>query len=334
MTAGALKTRTGIVLTSLVVIVCLSSVWSISAGAVAIPWSVIANTLFGLDGPRQDFIVLNSRLPRTCLALLTGGALALSGAIIQALLRNALASPKIIGINSGAALAVCLAVIAGGSLVWLPAYAVVGGFAAAAFVYLGGLRRTVSPARLALIGIAVGFLCDAGVDYILVTSPTYQFSTPLVWMTGSLWSRGWEDVAIAAPLLLPLAAAALALSYRLDLIRLGDGPARGLGVEVRFERPLLLALATALAAVSVAAVGALGFVGLMAPHIARQLVGGDHRVLMPTALLTGMALVVLADAAGRAIAPPIEVSAGILTALFGAPFFVFILLTNRKHTIE
>ncbi|MEO1225077.1 MAG: iron chelate uptake ABC transporter family permease subunit [Pseudomonadota bacterium] len=93
---------------------------------------------------------------------------------------------KIIGIHSG------------GSLVWLPAYAVAGGFAAAAFVYLGGLRRTVSPARLALIGIAVGFLCVAGVDYILVTSPTYQFSTPLVWMTGSLWSRGWEDVAIAA----------------------------------------------------------------------------------------------------------------------------------------
>lgn len=144
----------------------------------------------------------------------------------------------------------------------------------------------------------MGFICDAAVDYILVTAPTYQFSAPLVWMTGSLWSRGWDDVSATAPLLLPLGGLALVVSYRLDLIRLGDGHARGIGVNVAVERPLLLLLATALAAVSVASVGAVGFVGLMAPHIARQLVGGDHRGLLPVSMLTGMALVVLADAAG------------------------------------
>ncbi|MEM1264756.1 MAG: iron ABC transporter permease [Pseudomonadota bacterium] len=317
-------------LAGLTTAVGLASIWSLSAGAVTIPWSVIANTLFGLDGPRQDYIVLNSRLPRTVLALVCGGALALSGAIIQALLRNALASPKVIGINAGAALAVCLAVIAGLSPGWLPAIAVAGGMTAAGLVWFGSLRRRASPARLALIGISVGFLCDAGVDFLLVSSPPYLFSAPLVWMTGSLWARGWEDVATAAPILVPLTALALALSYRLDLIRLGDAHARGLGMDVRLERPLLLLLATVIASVSVAVVGALGFVGLMAPHLARQMVGGDHRALMPAAMLTGMALVVLADAAGRALAPPIEVSAGILTALFGAPFFVFILLTERR----
>lgn len=331
-TAARERTRAAIALAGLSASVVLVSMWSISAGAVTVPWSVILNTLFGLGGERQDYIILSSRLPRTVLALLAGGALALSGAIIQALLRNALASPKIIGINSGAALAVCLAVMAGIGNAWLPVVAVCGGVAAASVVWLGSLRRRTGPARLALVGIAVGFLCDAGVDYILVTAPSYQFSAPLVWMTGSLWSRGWEDVSAAAPILLPLGAIALALSYRLDLIRLGDGHARGLGVNVRVERLFLLMLATALAAVSVAVVGVLGFVGLMAPHIARQLVGGDHRALLPAAMLAGMILVVVADAAGRALAPPVEVSAGVLTALFGAPFFVFILLSNRRDT--
>lgn len=122
----------------------LAALWSVSVGAVAVPWAVIANTLFGFDGPKQEFIVMNSRLPRTVLAVLTGGALALSGAIIQALLRNALASPKVIGINSGAALAVCLAVMAGAGAAWLPLYAFAGGVVAAFIVWLGSLRRRAS----------------------------------------------------------------------------------------------------------------------------------------------------------------------------------------------
>lgn len=319
-----------IVLIALSATVIGAAIWSLSAGAITIPWSVIANTLFGLDGPRQDYIILASRLPRTVLALVTGAALALSGAMIQALLRNALASPKIIGINSGAAVAVCLSVAWGFSAVWMPIFAVVGGFTAAVLVWLGAQLRRASPARLALVGIAVGFLCDAGVDYILVTAPAYQFSSPLIWMTGSLWARGWSDVEQVVPILLPLIVMALAMYFRLDLIRLGDSHARGVGMDVPLERASLLAMAAALAAISVGAVGTIGFVGLMAPHIARQLVGGGHRMLLPTAMLTGMALVVLADALGRALAPPVEISAGILTALMGAPFFVLILLRNRK----
>lgn len=317
----------------LILLVILTSIWSLSAGAVPISWSVIINTLFHLEGDKQEFIILQSRLPRTLLAILTGGVLALSGAIVQALLRNALASPKIIGINSGAAVAVCLGVFAGASYTWTPFIAVFGGFAAAAFVWLGSLRRTTSPAKLALIGVAVGFLCDAGVDYLLVTAPTYTFSSPLIWMTGSLWGKGWDDVNLAAPLLIPLAFISFVVSYRIDLIRLGDMHARGIGVNVKVERLFLLFIATALAAVSVAFVGALGFIGLMAPHIARQLVGGNHRVLLPIAMLTGMVLVVVADALGRSLAPPVEVSAGILTAILGAPFFIYILLTNRRGEI-
>lgn len=313
--------------------VCITTVWSLSAGAVAIPWSVIANTLFDLDGPKQDYIILRSRLPRTLLALLTGASLALSGAIVQALLRNPLASPKIIGINSGAALGVCLMVLLlpGVSQRYLPVAAVVGGILAAAIIYVGAELRGASPTRLVLVGIAVGFICDAGVDFILVTTADAQFSAPLIWLTGSLWARGWGHLALIWPWLLICMGIALGLFYRLDLLRLGTLTASGLGVNVRMSRLLLIVLAVLLAALSVSVVGVLGFVGLMAPHIARTLLGGGHARLLPCAMLVGMLLVVLADAAGRALAPPIEISAGILTAIFGAPFFVMIMIGAERN---
>lgn len=307
-------------------------VWGLSVGAVPIATPVILNTLFGWEGPKQEFIINRSRLPRGLLALLTGSALALSGTVIQSLLRNPLASPKIIGINAGAALAVLTAAILAPELglTWLPLIAVIGGIGAAAVVYALAEFRPVSPERLALVGLAVGFTCDAGVDFILVTADTYDISAPLVWMTGSLWGRGWQHVSAVWPVLLGLSAFCLILYHRLDLMRLGDTKAAALGVNLRWERLMLLGTATLLAAVSVSVVGVLGFVGLMAPHIARLLIGGGHRGLLPVAMLIGGLMVTLADALGRALFPPIEVSAGILTAIFGAPFFIFILLTNRK----
>jgi iron complex transport system permease protein len=312
----------------LVVGLILSAIWSLSAGAVPISWQVIANTLFDLEGPKQEFIILKSRLPRTLLAMLTGGSLALSGAIVQALLRNPLASPKIIGINSGAALGVCLMVLVlpGISLAWLPVAAVAGGIIAALVIYLGADLRGASPVRLALVGIAVGFVFDAGVDFILVTSSDAQFSAPLIWLTGSLWARGWTHLGLVWPWLAMLAVLAMLFSYWLDLIRLGETTATGLGLRVRVARLVLLSIAVLLAALSVSVVGVLGFVGLMAPHIARTLVGGSHKAMMPCAMLVGMWLVVLADAVGRAIAPPVEVSAGVLTAMLGAPFFVYVMI--------
>ncbi len=312
------------------------AVLSLAVGAVRVPPGVIINTLFGLDGPTQDFIINASRVPRTLLSALTGASLALSGAIIQAILRNPLASPKIIGINSGAALAVLLAAIAVPDLPlgWQPLIAIAGGIAAVSIVYAMAEFRPISPARLALIGIAVGFTCDAGVDFILVTADTYDISAPMIWMTGSLWGRGWQHLEAVWPFLTVLIALGLALAFRLDLIRLGAAQATSLGMNVRIERLVMLAVATLLAAISVSVVGVLGFVGLIAPHIARALVGGASRQLLPASLLIGAVLVMLADAAGRAILPPIEVSAGVLTALFGAPFFIYLLLNRPSHGDE
>ena len=324
-------TRGVLIAGSLGIALVLAMLASLAGGAVAVSPQTIWNTLFDLDGPQQAFIINRSRLPRTLLAALTGASLAVSGAIIQALLRNPLASPKIIGINSGAAFAVLVAAVVAPSaaLFAVPVFAAMGGTFAAAAIYLLAETNHVSPARLALIGVAFGFTADAGVDFILVTADSYAISAPLVWLTGSLWGRGWDHLNIAAPILVPMAALSLCGAYRLDLFQLGTTQAQGLGVHVRSTRMVLLALATLLASVSVGMVGVLGFVGLMAPHIARMLVGGRHVALLPVALLIGALLVVLADAAGRALFPPIEISAGILTALFGAPFFIYLLITRR-----
>ncbi|MEO9652281.1 MAG: iron ABC transporter permease [Roseobacter sp.] len=325
--------RFQISIAGLVALIVLVFIWSIMVGAVSISPRVVLNSLLQLDGPRQDFIINRSRLPRSFLALMTGGALALSGAIIQALLRNPLASPKIIGINSGAALAVLIVTLLAPDVghKWFPVIAAFGGLAAAGLVYVMAELGPVSPARLALIGVAVGFACDAGVDFILATADTYVVSAPLVWLTGSLWARGWTHVAQVTPFLIPMSVFALFMVHQLDLIRLGAAQATSLGQHVRSMRAVLLLIATLLAAISVSAVGVLGFVGLMAPHIARRLVGGQHRHLLPVSMLVGALLVLVADAIGRSLAPPIEISAGILTALLGAPFFIFIMLTNGSE---
>ncbi|WP_205747924.1 iron ABC transporter permease [Devosia sp. FKR38] len=322
--------RAILLIAGLVVLVIAAALWGLSVGAVAIPVEVIVNTLFNLPGEQQAYIIMKSRLPRMVLALLTGGALALSGAIIQGVIRNPLASPNIIGINSGAALFALGLVLVFPAIpqVWMPLAACLGGFCAAGFVMLVAHYRRLSAIHLALIGVAVGFVFEAGVDYLLIVSNDSESSAPMIWLTGSLWGRTWAHVAISWLPLLTLSALALLLSYRLDLMALGEGTATGLGLNVPRQRLLLLVVATLLASVSVAVVGIMGFVGLMAPHIARRLVGGAHRLMLPVAMLVGMLLVVFADGLGRAIAPPVEISAGIITALIGAPFFVYIMLTT------
>lgn len=327
-------TRRGlIVLAVLAALTVAVAIWSLTVGAVAIRLDVIVNTLFDLEGEKQTYIIMKSRLPRMVLALLAGGALALSGAIIQAVIRNPLASPNIIGVNAGAALFALGTVLFFPSLPpeVMPLAACVGGALAAGFVLLVAHFRRLSAIHLALVGVAVGFVFEAGVDYLLVVSSDSEASSPMIWLTGSLWGRTWAHVGASWLPLLVLSVAGLLLSYRLDLIALGEGTATGLGLNVPRQRLLMLGVATLLASVAVAVVGVMGFVGLMAPHIARRLVGGAHRLMLPVAMLTGMFLVALADGVGRAVAPPIEVSAGILTALIGAPFFIYIMLTSASE---
>ena len=242
----------------------------------------------------RDFDIWQYRLPRAILAIYIGAALALSGTIIQGIIHNPLASPDILGINHGASLAAVLT------------------------------RKNTGPLQMALIGVALSALYAAIADYLLLTWPQ-NLNTAMVWLTGSLWNRSWVFVQIAVPVLTLLLPLAFFASKTFDLLTLGDQKAATLGVSVRAQRNLLLALAVVLAAVAVSVAGPITFLGLVAPHLARKLVGGRHIVLLPAALLTGALILQVSDIAVRSIKPPLELPAGIFTALIGAPYFFYLL---------
>ena len=278
---------------------------------------------------QHDFEIWQYRLPRAILAIYIGAALALSGTIIQGIIHNPLASPDILGINHGASLvAVLTLTLASSTPLWaLPLAACIG--AVAAFLILMSLtRRHTGPLQMALIGVALSALYAAFADYLLLTWPQ-NLNTAMVWLTGSLWNRSWSFVAIAVPILTLLLPLALLASKTFDLLTLGDAKAATLGINVRQQRVLLLALAVLLAAIAVSVAGPITFLGLVAPHLARKLVGGRHIDLLPAAMLTGALILQTSDIAVRSIRPPLELPAGIFTALIGAPYFFYLL--RRKH---
>ena len=273
----------------------------------------------------HDYDIWQYRLPRAILAIFIGAALALSGTIIQGIVHNPLASPDILSINHGASLAaVLMLTYTHGTSVWaLPLAASIGATLAYAILILICGRRT-GPLQMALIGVALSAFYAAITDYLMLTSPL-EINTAVLWLTGSLWGRSWGFVEIAVPLLLILLPLAFIRHQTFDLLTLGDMKAATLGINVPRERLVLLALAVLLAAVAVAVAGPISFLGLVAPHLARKIIGGKHICLLPAAILTGALILQISDIAVRTIDPPLELPAGIFTALIGAPYFFYLL---------
>lgn len=273
----------------------------------------------------KTFDIWEYRLPRAILAVFIGAALALSGTIIQGLIHNPLASPDILSINHGASLAavLLLSVVPGVSVWMLPLAACLGATGAFLVLLLIAGKRA-GPLQTALIGVALSAFYAAVTDYLMLTR-TPEINTAVLWLTGSLWGRSWTFVDIAVPLLALLMPVALLYSKTFDLLTLGDAKAVTLGVHLRRERLLLLSVAVLLAAVAVAVAGPISFLGLVAPHLARKLIGGRHLFLLPAAMLTGALILQVSDIAVRSIDPPLELPAGIFTALIGAPYFFYLL---------
>lgn len=186
------------------------------------------------------------------------------------------------------------------------------------------------PNMLALTGLAVGAIFQAATDYILVKYPL-EASDTLTWLAGSLWGKGWDEVYGLLPWLIVLLPLAYALQRKLDIMSLDEESSAGLGLSVKRVRTGLLAVSVALAASCVAAIGSIGFIGLLAPHLARRLFGNRHRYLLPGSAMIGALILVLADALGRGLKPPLEIPAGIVTAVIGAPYFLYLLLRERKQ---
>lgn len=321
------------VLLILAIVTLVAMIVSVSYGEYYVPPLATIQTILGLDSGNSDygFIIRTLRLPRTLVAFCVGIGLAIAGTITQGITRNALASPGIIGVNSGASLAAVtlLIVFPSVSSAWLPVVAFMGGLTVAILIYLFAWRGGSSPIRLILVGIGLNLIAGALTNLMITFGNINNVSQALVWLTGSVYGRSWEQLLILLPWLVIFGLLALVMARELNALSLGDEVARGLGNRIEWQRGALLLTSVALASASVATAGSIGFVGLMSPHISRQLVGGTHEGQLPTAAMIGGMLVVLADLAGRMLFAPTELPCGLITAAIGAPFFIYLLIRKR-----
>lgn len=279
-------------------------------------------------------ILENVRLPRVLAALLSGAALAVAGALIQAALDNPLASPNVIGVNSGAGLAVLLAASFAPGVPWLPPLAAFGGaLLTALIIFLLSLGPGVSRLTVVLAGIAITTVFGAGMNTILIVDPDAYIGSSNFLVGGLsgvlMGDLGWPALYIACGLV-----AALAGAGRLNLLALGDEAAHHLGVNVRATRLALLAVAAVLAGAAVSFAGLLGFVGLIVPHMVRFFTGHDNRWVVPVSALAGAAFVVGCDLLARVLFAPYELPVGILMAFLGGPFFIYLILKNRGGALD
>ncbi len=313
------------------VVVFLGLAWSVSVGDFPIPLVDVVGELTGLGGdPSSEFIVRTLRLPRALTAVLVGAAFGVSGQIFQRMVRNPLASPDILGVSSGAAVAAvaCIVVVGGGTT--LVTGAALGGSAlAVAAIYLLAIKDGLSSYRLVLVGIGITAMLDAVVAYLLTRAELYDAQRATVWLTGSLNGRGWEYVVPLTVVLLVLVPLTLVCTRQLRTLELGDEAAQSLGVGLRRSKLALSMAGAGLAAVATAAAGPVGFVALVAPQIARRIVGPRAAGLLPAALV-GAGIMVYADLLARRVLTPIELPVGVVTAIVGAPYLLWLLARSNR----
>ncbi|ERM18941.1 FecCD family ABC transporter permease [Brevibacillus laterosporus] len=323
-------------ITSLIIVVFFVS---LHLGVIRIaPLDVIV-TLFGFGTADHQLILFEFRLPRMVIALLIGAGLAISGAILQSVSQNELAEPGIIGINSGAGLFVVIYIylfsgsmtaIGTMSIFILPVIALLGASLSAFIIYLLAWKNGVTPTRLILVGIALNAILGAFLIVFQLKMNDTDFMKAMIWLSGSIWSTNWTYVLATLPWIVFLIPYTMYKARYLNVLHLGDNIAVSLGTNVERERRLLLATAVALAGACVAVGGGISFLGLVAPHLAKKMVGPKHQILIPTAALLGALLLLSADAIGRNILAPSELPVGIVVSALGAPYFIYLLMKSKS----
>lgn len=297
---------------------------SVMVGAVKVPTDAVYRAIVAPDDSQASIIVRDLRLPRALNGALVGAALAVAGAVMQAATRNPLAAPSVAGVSAGASLAVVLLTLfsaAQGPI--MAAGAFIGAAVGGSLVFAMASGKGATPVRLALAGVAVSSLLSAlGSGIIMVRESAV--ATMISWSTGGLDGRIWPQFHFLWPWVAAGLIGALLLSTRLDIMRLGDDVAVGLGLHLGKSRAAALLITVVLAGASVAVAGPISFVGLMVPHVARRLFSAEHKVLLPACALMGALLLTVADIGARVIMSPLEVPVGILTAVLGGPFFLYL----------
>jgi len=302
----------------------------VRVGAVPLSVGEVLDGVRGTGDAATVAIVRRLRLPRAVLAALVGGGLAASGATFQALLRNPLAEPYIMGVSGGAAVGAVLAIVltgslASGGIVALCAFA--GALAAVLLVFriASSVGRALDTRILLLAGVVVGAFFNACILLALTFADADAFRSAMFWIMGSLSGATWRSIGVLAAVFVPAILLLFALARSLDLLAVGEETAAALGTRVERTKLLAYGVASLLTAASVAVSGVIGFVGLVVPHVVRMLWGGGHRFLLPASVLLGAAFLVLADTLARTVAAPTELPVGVVTAFVGVPFFVYLL---------
>lgn len=322
---------------SLLVLLVFSILVSLNYGLISISPSEVWQTFLGNGTTKQELVLFSIRMPSVVLAIIVGAAMAISGAILQAITKNELADPGILGINSGAGLAVVIyisffqgtASLSSYNVYLLPFFAFVGALATAVVIIFLSWKNGFQSFRLVLVGIGV----NAGLTALLVAlqlkMDPIDFMQVVVWLSGDLWATQWKYVYAILPWIILLLPITFYKVKSLNILQLGSSISKGLGIEVNKERLILLLLAVSLAGIGVSAGGGIAFLGLIAPHIARRLVGPKHERLLPIAALVGSCILLIADTIGRNIILPSELPAGIVVSIISAPYFIYLLLKSK-----
>ncbi|MBT2583308.1 iron ABC transporter permease [Planococcus sp. ISL-109] len=314
-------------------LIIVTAILSLGLGYSTLGFDRILPVLFGQGDFKEEFVLYSVRMPRLLITFLAGMALALSGAVLQSITRNDLADPGIIGINSGAGVAISvfflfMPVDPGSFTFMLPFVAFIGAFITSILIYLFSRdpRTGLQPVRLVLVGIGFS-MALSGVMIVLISSADREKVDFIArWLASSIWGTDWPFILALLPWLVILIPFVLYKANRLNILGLGEPAAIGLGLNIGKERAVLLLAAVALAASAVSVTGSIAFIGLMAPHLAKALVGPRHQLFLPVAILLGGWLLLVADTIGRNILEPSGIPAGVMAALIGAPYFVYLLM--------
>ncbi|MEQ8446410.1 MAG: iron ABC transporter permease [Pelagibacterium sp.] len=330
--------RTGVVLGLLATGFAVVVILAVALGSTWMPIADVARTLAGLGERTQTIIVFNLRMPRVALAILAGGSIAVAGFLLQRVTRNELASPSVLGVIDGAALGVVVFLMLFSNesnvlvvpIAYQPAASAIGAVLAIATVFILAGRQAVSAIRLLLFGIAVAAVAKAITTIMMIVGPIYRTSQATRWMAGAVNEASWGEIQITGLALIPLLVLTLIALRHLPPADLDETSSRSVGLNTPVFRVVIFGLAALITAAAVAFVGGVGFVGLMAPHLARLLLGRNVYIVMAGSFLLGAMMLVGADIIVRVLFAPLEVPAGTVTAVIGTPYFLFLLMRRRS----
>ncbi|RIP36010.1 iron ABC transporter permease [Staphylococcus gallinarum] len=321
----------------LVILILLACAWSMTSGEYKMFVGTFFKTLFGQGEYTDTLILMEFRLPRMLITILAGAALAMSGAILQSVTRNPLAEPGILGINAGSGFVIALFIVIGqvnaeNFVYVLPIISMIGGILTAIIIFSFSYNRGegISPASMVLVGVGMAAALSGGSLTLMSTFDKDQSEFMASWFAGNIWGDEWTFVIAFLPWVIVLVPYLLFKSNVLNLLNTHQHIAQGVGVKIGKERIVLLLLAVILSSAAVSVAGAIGFIGLMGPHIAKSIVGPRHQLFLPISILIGALLLVVSDTLGKIILQPTGIPAGIVVAIIGAPYFLYLMYKTKS----